>query len=168
MLQYVKNLKRLRRVLWGIVILLLVLIFAFSAQTGDASGDTSGRISRFIVRLLYADYEEMHWQEQQALLKTWNLVIRKGAHFTEYAVLSFAVCLLLYTYPLKKRALLSWLGATVYAATDEAHQLAVAARAGSAWDVLLDSAGALFGMAIAVILIRCWRKKRKTGTEGTK
>lgn len=168
MLQYVKNLKRLRRVLWGIVILLLVLIFIFSAQRGEVSGSMSGKITRFVVQLLHADFEELPGAQQQALIERWNQIIRKGAHFTEYAVLSFAVCLLLHTYPLKKRALLSWLGATVYAATDEAHQLAVAARAGSAWDVLLDSAGALFGMAIAVILIRCWRKKRKTGTEGTK
>lgn len=168
MLQYVKNLKRLRRVLWGIVIFLLVLIFAFSAQSGDASGDTSGKITRFIVQLLYADYEEMPWREQQSLIEKWNLVIRKGAHFTEYAVLSFAVCLLLYTYPLKKRALLSWLGATVYAATDELHQLAVAERTGSVWDVLLDSGGALFGVILAVVLIRRWRKKREIRTEGTK
>lgn len=168
MLRYVKNVKRLRQVLWGIVVLLLVLIFVFSAQTGEVSGNMSGKITRFVVQLLHADFDALPGAERQSLIERWDQIIRKGAHFTEYAVLAFAVCLLLHTYPLKKRALLSWLGATVYAATDEAHQLAVAARAGSVWDVLLDSAGALFGMAIAVILIRRWRKKREIRTEGTK
>lgn len=168
MLQYVKNLRRLRRILWAIVAALLLMIFIFSAQTGEKSGDTSGKITRFIVQLLHADFEDLSVYEQQTVLKKWNLFIRKGAHFTEYAVLAFAVCLLLYTYPLKKRALLAWLGATVYAATDEIHQLSVAERTGSVWDVVLDSCGALFGMILAVVLIRRWRRKREKHTEETK
>lgn len=166
MLQYVKNLKRLRRVLWGIVLALLLVIFLFSAQSGEKSGDTSSAITGFIVKLFYADFADMPSAEQTALLKKWNLFIRKGAHFTEYAVLAFSICLLLHTYPLKKRALLSWMGATVYAATDEIHQLAVAERTGSLWDVLLDSSGALVGMIVAVLLIRRWRRKRAENTEG--
>lgn len=159
MLQHVKNLKRLRRVLWIIVLFLLLLIFVFSSQSGEESSDTSGKITRFVVRMLYADFDELPANEQQLMIEKWNFVIRKGAHFTEYAVLAFSVCLLLYTYPLKKRALLSWLIATAYAATDEMHQLMVADRSSSIWDVLLDSSGALVGMLLSVWLIYRWRKK---------
>lgn len=166
MLHYVKNLRRLRRILWGIVLVLLLAIFLFSAQSGDQSGDTSTKITRFIMRLFHADFADMPDKEQVALLEKWNFLIRKCAHFTEYAVLAFAFCLLLHTYPLKKRALLAWIGATAYAATDEIHQLSVAERTGSVWDVLLDSGGALFGIIAAVFLIRRWRRKRAANTEG--
>lgn len=168
MLQYVKNLKRLRCVLWAIVLFLLVLIFIFSAQTGEKSGDTSGKIARFIVQRLYADFDRLPQEEQASLLEKWNFVLRKGAHFTEYAVLAFAVYLLLCTYPLKNCALLSWLSVTAYAGTDELHQLTVAERAGSMRDVLLDSGGALFGMTLAALLLCGWCRRRKRDTEGRK
>ena len=79
-------------------------------------------------------------------LGTWDYVLRKGAHMTEYAIL--AVLLLRATrsyawaFPL----------AVAYAATDEIHQLFVRGRHGSPVDVAIDAVGALIGLAL-------WRTK---------
>ena len=44
--------------------------------------------------------------------------------------------------------LIPWVITTAYAATDEMHQLFVPGRSGQVSDVLLDSAGAMAGLAV--------------------
>jgi VanZ family protein len=76
-------------------------------------------------------------------LGTWDLILRKLAHAAEYAVLG----------ALSLRALRSApaavLLASAYAATDEVHQAFVSGRHGSPLDWLLDTAGAVLGVALA-------------------
>lgn len=154
-----QKLKTVRLILWALLIALLVIIFLFSAQKGKVSGDTSGRIARAVLRIIRPDYENLPQAEKTKLLDKTNLIVRKCAHFTEYAVLAFVLYLLLRTYPLKMRVLLAWLGATMYAVTDEVHQLFVGERAGSMKDVLLDSCGAAAGVALAYLLVK-WKLKK--------
>jgi len=75
-------------------------------------------------------------------LGTWDEVLRKCAHVTEYAILGL----------LLMRALGQELPALVlgiaYATTDELHQLLVAGRHGSPVDVVIDSLGVLIGIAV--------------------
>ena len=54
---------------------------------------------------------------------------------------------------------LSWAGCTLYAATDEIHQLFVAGRTGKWQDVLLDSSGALAGLLLAMFML--WLIRRR-------
>ena len=72
----------------------------------------------------------------------WDLVLRKLAHMTEYAIL--AVLLV--------RAIGSYTGAfalaVAYAATDEVHQLFVRGRHGAPLDVAIDAVGALIGLGL--------------------
>ena len=55
---------------------------------------------------------------------------------------------------------LSWAGCTLYAATDEIHQLFVAGRTGKWQDVLLDSSGALAGLMLAMFMLWLIRRRR--------
>jgi VanZ family protein len=75
-------------------------------------------------------------------LGTVDLVLRKLAHMTEYAIL---VALLV-------RATGSYVWAfaltVAYAASDELHQHFVRGRHGSPLDVAIDAAGALIGVAL--------------------
>jgi VanZ family protein len=83
-------------------------------------------------------------------LGTWDFVLRKGAHMTEYAVLA---CLLL-------RALGSYRWAfglaVAYAATDEFHQTFVRGRHGTPVDVGIDAVGALIGLWLWRSRIQPW------------
>jgi VanZ family protein len=85
----------------------------------------------------------------------WDVLLRKLAHFTEYAVLTGlwwrALRGLGARFPLAIAMAIS-LG---YAATDEFHQTFVDGRRGTPVDVLIDSAGiAIAATAIAVLRLR--------------
>jgi VanZ family protein len=73
-------------------------------------------------------------------LGTWDLVLRKAAHVTEYAVLGLLLA----------RALLREVPAfalgVAYAVTDELHQSFVRGRHASAVDVAVDSLGLVVGV----------------------
>ena len=79
-------------------------------------------------------------------LGTWDLILRKLAHMTEYGLLWF-----LWWRALGYRdRLLPALIAIAYAATDELHQTTVEGRHGTPVDVLIDSVG----VALAVLASR--------------
>jgi VanZ family protein len=81
-------------------------------------------------------------------LGTWDTILRKGAHATEYAVLGVLLLRAL------ERPRLAFAAAVAYAATDELHQHFVYGRHGSPVDVGIDAAGALAG----VLLLRRVRR----------
>lgn len=128
----------------------MLFIFIQSAMPGDMSGAESNFIVQFIAELT-------GWNEEVL-----NIVVRKAAHFTEYAVLG--ICLSVNMRDLMnsrtasvkpetkvahitvKYMTAAWLIGTAYAATDEFHQLFVAGRFGSLTDVLIDSAGVACGV----------------------
>ena len=59
----------------------------------------------------------------------------------------------------RKEMFLPWLIAALYAASDEIHQLFVPGRSGQLSDVILDSAGALAG--VAAFTVHCWLINRR-------
>ena len=79
-------------------------------------------------------------------LGTWDLVLRKLGHFAEFGVLGALLLRALRDVP---AAVL--LGAA-YAVTDEVHQLFVSGRQGSPLDWLIDAAGVVAGVALALRL----------------
>ena len=79
-------------------------------------------------------------------LGTWDLVLRKLAHTTEYAILG--LLLLRAT----GRMSIAFVLATLYAVTDELHQSFVAGRHASPLDVAIDAAGVALGLALAARL----------------
>ena len=85
-----------------------------------------------------------------AAVATIQLVVRKCAHLTEYAILA-AFLLRAFRQSRKQlaRATLSaFILAVVYAVFDEWHQAFVPSRTASPVDVAIDTAGALVGLAI--------------------
>ena len=75
-------------------------------------------------------------------LGVWDLVLRKCAHFGEYAILGG----LLYRALGREPAAIAV--AAAYAITDEVHQAFVRGRHGSPLDWLVDAAGATAGVLI--------------------
>ncbi|HJZ47588.1 MAG TPA: VanZ family protein [Roseiflexaceae bacterium] len=84
-----------------------------------------------------------------------DLIFKKGAHFTAYAVL---VMLFRRALPPGRWAVaLSWVLTVLYAASDEWHQSFVPGRHPQLTDVLIDASGAVAGL-----LIFWWLLRRKT------
>ncbi|PIQ69899.1 hypothetical protein COV89_03355 [Candidatus Shapirobacteria bacterium CG11_big_fil_rev_8_21_14_0_20_40_12] len=86
-----------------------------------------------------------------------DFVVRKSAHFLEYAVLFILVnrgFVFTFNLPLKKRLLLALLITVFYTVTDEFHQTKVNGRTGRPFDIGVDSLGAIGGLLFVVKLIK--------------
>lgn len=75
-------------------------------------------------------------------LGTWDTILRKGAHLTEYAVLGALL------YRALGREPLALAVGIAYAATDELHQYFVRGRHASPVDVAIDAVGVAAGMLV--------------------
>ena len=75
-------------------------------------------------------------------LGTWDTVLRKGAHVTEYAILGALL------YRALRREAPALATGIAYAATDELHQHFVRGRHGSPVDVAIDALGVTVGMLV--------------------
>ena len=137
---------------WIAVVLWMTVIFLFSAQTGNQSGNTSGEVVRWFIGLFYRNFEALPPAEQTRILGIVHLLIRKGAHFTEYAVLAMLVANAIRNR-IPDRSWFPVVFSSLYAVTDEIHQYFVPERACRFLDVCIDTAGAAFGTAIFVLLI---------------
>jgi VanZ family protein len=89
---------------------------------------------------------------------TLNYVVRKSAHFTEYAILG-AFLFRAFRADASMRWRLRWavysfVAAASWALLDEFHQTLTRTRGGSVWDALLDSTGALFALIMIAVINR--------------
>ena len=144
----------------------MAMIFEFSTQNADRSDHTSGFISNAIISVLYRDYLTQTPEKQQEIYDSVQYVVRKIAHFGEYTLLGFLLRLCLeswFGHRMKKRSallLMAFIIGTLYAGTDEWHQLLIDGRSGQWSDVLLDGCGVLFGAFLGYRLIKNDRKQK--------
>jgi VanZ family protein len=87
-------------------------------------------------------------------LGTWDLLLRKAAHMTVYAILGALLLRAL------GRELPAFLVGVAYAVSDEIHQHFVEGRHGSAVDVALDAVG----VTVGIYLFRFWQSRPVPGT----
>lgn len=149
------------------VLLVMVLIFGFSAQNGEASGGLSRQITGWIAGIFVPDFEALPQEQQETIYSQLGLVIRKMGHFSEFAALGFF--LMLHISQIAKRVsvphpwLWAWIAGTVYAISDEVHQHFVGGRNPAVTDVLIDSAGVITGVLLMLCFLRrCRRKKQES------
>lgn len=139
------------RNLWAVILFVLWIVFIFtrSLQPADLSDEESGRMLAFLEQFLPVELS--------------NYIVRKAAHFIEYAVLGFFGW---FAFGVQRERREHFLLATIacfaVAVCDETIQVFVDGRAGRVSDVCLDTAGALTGvLAGAVLLILHHRIRRK-------
>jgi VanZ family protein len=130
----------------------------FFASTGNLSGENTSLVVRPVLLWLFPGITET------ALLRA-HLLIRKAAHFTEYAVLALlaARAFLSSSRPaLRRRWAASALSLVVVCALlDEYHQTFVPARGGTVYDSMIDAAGG----AAALASVALWRGRRRRPRE---
>lgn len=134
-------------------LLLMYMIYSFSAQPGEVSSQLSYKVSYKIVETVdqtlnagMADWEIDTW-----VYRIHGLV-RKLAHMTEYFALAVAVSFPLYVYGVHGIGLMLLAGIICvgFACGDEYHQSFVEGRGPSMRDVAIDSFGVFWG----IILVR--------------
>lgn len=128
-------------------VLLMMIIFSFSNQTGEQSGSLSSTIVLWIQNHLHITIAE--------------LIIRKVAHMSEYAVLCLSFIYGFYKsgYSFKHILIYSLCCSFLYACSDEIHQLFIGGRAGMFTDVLIDTTGAMIASILYYIFYKCFKKQ---------
>lgn len=141
---------------WLPAFILMVIIFAFSSQEATTSDENSLPIAQ----VAYEIFEELSNQEiesnkEQEIINVINVLVRKSAHFLEYALLSFLIAFHIWACNKKVNVifLLAIVISFIYASSDEFHQLFVEGRSGQFKDVLIDTSGAVVGSFIFTKLI---------------
>jgi VanZ family protein len=146
-------------------LLLLFLIFGFSAQDGESSGSLSFQISLFLVKLvsplLPAAMSEDVLFERAELI---HYFVRKAAHMTEYFLLALSLQLPLTAWFSKQlapklRIVIGFTATALFAALDEFHQSFVPGRSGNFTDVCIDSTGALIASLCLILFYSVYQKK---------
>lgn len=136
---------------------MMCLIYYFSAQTGEVSGNLSYEVSYQIVETrnevlnLGQSYDELSVEASSI-----EYYVRKAAHMTEYFLLAIAISFPLYVYKVRGfwLMLLAGIVCVGFAGLDEYHQSFVANRGPSVRDVGIDSIGAFIG--ILLVQAFCW------------
>jgi len=136
------------------------VIFAMSAMPGDVSGEQSGRLTRLVMAALSFLFGA---RAESVSPQTVELLVRKGAHMAEYAVLFFLYRRALRLSGAKRPGIAALVLCAAYAATDEFHQSFVGGRGPSPVDVMIDTAGAAAAWALLAAWEKIWsnRKNKK-------
>lgn len=171
--RYSKREKRRGIIFLLLSILWMAVIFMFSAQTGDESGRQSGFIADMLCKLI-------PFKLSKAEMDTLTFIIRKTAHFTEYAVLgvlyfktSYYFCGYIDSgsgknegnkYNVKRKSfyktvLLTTALCMLYAVSDEFHQSFSDGRSPAVRDVLIDTCGGFAGSMLAFLIARIKEKE---------
>ncbi len=137
-------------------ICMMIIIFSFSSQDSNESGELSGSITKKVVNIIMNLVDDKIPKEDVIKYSdTLETIIRKCAHGTEYFILSITYCLVFFNLKNTRQRFLhiSFLSSFLYAMTDELHQYFIPGRACLLTDVLIDSFGALIGVVFIGIII---------------
>lgn len=143
-------------------LLIFQMLFIFTMSSfGHNSSDAQ---SNLFVDFIAQNFPHIRHGLENNLINLYTLVflVRKTAHFTEYAILGALFYLNLIQFPKLnshiKKLLLPILFSFLYAITDELHQVFVPGRSAQFRDVLIDTLGASFGAIIAYLIIKLFTK----------
>lgn len=141
--------KNKRFIFITITLIWTAVIFSFSLQSGEVSGDLSGSVLEALLGFFLPGV-----LESPEKLELFHLILRKCAHFTEFMILGVLSSIALKHMKVGYKNIIGVGYCVLIASLDETLQLFVSGRAGRVQDVLLDSAGALVGILVVFICFK--------------
>ena len=145
----------LRAMLIVLLLMMFGTIFNFSNQNGEKSGSLSREVTEIVTKNINF-VQKLEKSEREKVLGKIEHYIRKLAHFSLYLVVGILTMSLMCTFGLKnvKRIFISLEIGTIYASTDEFHQLFIPDRTASIFDVLIDSCGVFVGIVVILGVVK--------------
>ena len=149
-----KKLAIKRLILLVLVILWAIIVFNFSNQDGEESSGLSHLVTTWIFKT-------------EELVEKYEPLVRKLAHFSEYALGGILIYSLIntYNYKFRNKIIISTLLGLWYAILDEIHQTFIPYRSGNAKDVCIDMFGFIFGLLFIIIIFKKFNKTRRKDIE---
>jgi VanZ family protein len=151
----------------------MIVIYQFSAESKEESGDRSKDLTIILVEAFYPNFELLDKSTQHDVIKAAHIGLRKVAHFSEYALLGFLLTSLLLFIGRYLKRMAKWIAWVIppvfcllYAISDEIHQI-FSNRGASVKDVMIDFAGAVTGILLlrAILgMIRAAKRRRERRT----
>ena len=154
----------------ALLIFQMLFIFIMSSF-GHTSSDAQ---SNLFVNFIAQNFPHVRHGLKNNLISLSTLVflVRKTAHFTEYAILGALFYLNLIQFPKLnsriKKLLLPILFSFLYAITDEIHQIFVPGRSAQFRDVLIDTLGASFGCLLIHALLTLFTRLKSNSNSNSK
>ena len=136
---FLKKNKPLAVVFWALTLAVMILIFKFSAATGEESEAVSQNLLSKIIEIL-GNYISHNF-------------LRKLAHFSEFAALGFCMAGAIHFTFGKRKFYLPLIPCVLYAISDEIHQYFVPERACRVFDMFVDTCGIATGIGIFLLFI---------------
>lgn len=150
-----------RRRLWRYGPLVAWTCFVLLASSGSFSASNTSRIIRPLLLWLFPEISE------ESLVYA-HFLVRKAAHFSEYALLALLAARAFLTSSKEKLRRRWWLAAFALVAcvslADEFHQSFLPTRTGTIYDSLLDMSGGAAALACAALWLA--RGRRRGGGAG--
>jgi VanZ family protein len=145
-----------RHRLWRYGPLVAWACFVLFASSSNFSASNTSRIIRPLLVWLFPDISE-------GSLNYVHFLVRKAAHFSEYALLALLAARAFRTSHEERLRRLWWLAAFALVAcvalTDEYHQSFLPSRTGTIYDSLLDMSGGAVALACAAAWLARGRRK---------
>ncbi len=146
---FLKKNKFLAAVFWVLTLAVMVMIFMFSAATGEESEAVSQNLLSKIIEFI-GNFVSHNF-------------LRKLAHFSEFAALGFCMTGAVHFTFGKRKFYLPLIPCVLYAVSDEIHQHFVPERACRIFDMFVDTCGIMTGIGIfllfIIIILKLTKKK---------
>ena len=149
---------KIRRLILPALLFFQILFIFTMSSFGHTSSDAQ---SNLFVDFIAQNFPHVrHGLENNLIsLNTLIFLVRKTAHFAEYAILGSLFFLNLKNWQKSNGTLtMSILFSYLYAITDELHQVFVPGRSAQFRDVLIDTLGASFGAIITYLIVKLFTK----------
>lgn len=145
-----------KHILSYILILLIVLTVAFIWGNSMLDGESSAELSNGLLDKLRP------YLALAGISPEDDIWLRKLAHFCEFSLLGFELCLLFVLREKQGRAAFASasVSALVVAAVDEGIQM-FSGRYSHILDVLLDFCGAVCGAAVLLVILHLWNRHKE-------
>ncbi len=159
------NRKKLTAIRFLLIILTLgvmITIFLLSADGADASNEKSDLLADSFIHTMLANFN-LTPEQIDLLLENAVFIVRKTAHFAEYAALGFFIYSVFVSFYVENKIAFptSFVIGALYAVSDEIHQYFVPGRSCQFSDMLLDWCGVAAGIFVLWVTILIFKKVKE-------
>lgn len=138
-----------------LLVIWLIVIFAFSNQTGEVSGNTSNGILYNTFEIIY-DFLNLNKDNLTSLIDLIGNPIRELMHSFEYFVLTLLLVNVLVNFNIDNKVTISIMFIFIAATFDEIHQLFIKGRCFQYFDIFMD----MIGCFISIMICKLFDKKK--------